>query len=131
MHWLSTSNWMKENSSQIAIQHLNQRERRGRGTRQERLQQLPLSLVCLPTLKMYLSKHLKIILNHIINLKYQLLSKSKMFNKILNLIKVNQKKQNNRTNNNNNRINRNKEVKQRIKRKKEVVLIKTSYINKW
>jgi len=117
---------MKENSSQIAIQHLNQRERRGRETRQERLQQLPLSLVCLPTLKMYLSKHLKIILNHIINLKYQLLSKSKMFNKILNLIKVNQKKQNNRTNNNNNRINRNKEVKQRIKRKKEVVLIKTS-----
>ena len=123
---------MKESSRPTAIQPLNLKERRGKETRLEKQQQLLQLQECLPILKMYLNKLLKIILNLKINHKCPLLnSKNKRINKLQKHFKVNNKKnQNNKIHNNNSnsnnrsyRINRSKEENQKIKRKKEEVLI--------
>jgi len=122
---------MKESSRQTATQHQNQKERRGREIRPEKLLQLLQLQVCLHTLKMYLNKHLKLILNHQINLKYNLTNlNNQIINTIKNPSKVNKKSASNRISNNsyssNNNNNRSKEVNLKIKRKKEAVLIRTS-----
>lgn len=120
MHRLNINNFMKERSKLIVIQHQNLRERRGREIRPERLQHQPPLLEFLSILKMYLNKHLNLILNH--NLKYNLPNLNKIINKLKDLIRVNKKSKNNRirslTNNSNNNSNKSKEVKVRIKRKR-------------